>query len=181
MFSRELLIYHDISGLPRELDVETLRALGVRDILENVAELLELLRSSDEGLLNVVLGEDRVVELVNLLVPEAVEEGGVGESLALLSNVLGVENNVLLVATLGEIESCSNLVEKNLLVLVTGNLELSEELLIALLALFLDVRNLLSLNLAELSSGHDHLAGHLVDLYGSYLECHITTINFSSS
>lgn len=104
--------------------------------------------------------EDGVVEAMALLVPEAVEKGGVGESFAILGDVLVVENDVGHRALLSMLESLSDLIEKHLLVLLAGCLELSSKLGIALVALLLDVGDLLGLDLAELGSGDDGLGGH---------------------
>ncbi len=60
--------------LPGKFNEEAERAGGVGDVLELVAKCVKLFDGALEGALNLVLGEDAVVELALLAVPESVEE-----------------------------------------------------------------------------------------------------------
>ena len=86
--------------LPRQLEVEALRAAGIRDVLERVPQRSELLDGSVERLLQLVLRVDRVVEALRVLVPEAVEHGRVGESVGVLDEGLEIQHDVLVGETL---------------------------------------------------------------------------------
>jgi len=83
-----------------------------------------------EGLLKLVLGEDRVVELLLLLVPEAVQHRGVREAVGVLGERLEVEHRVLVRQTVlaNRLEGCGRRVEDLLLVLVARRLETRKEL-----------------------------------------------------
>ena len=81
-----------------------MRASGVGDVLELVAEGLELFNGAVEGALDLVLLEDGGVELLVLATPEPVEERGVRETLDVLGDVAVVEDDVGLVGALGVLE-----------------------------------------------------------------------------
>ena len=141
-----------IGRVPRQLHVQALGATRVAHILQLVAQIGELLHSQVERLLDLVLGEDAVVEAVRLLVPEAVQHGGVGIAVGAVNQVGMVEHDVLVVETLAAnvLHSSSRLVENLGLVLAAGcreaRLELSLLLSLALLALSV----VLSLSLTKL-------------------------------
>jgi len=86
--------------LPRQLEVEALRAAGIRDVLEGVAQRSQLLDGGVKRLLELVLAVDRVFEALRLLVPEAVKHGRVGESIGVLDEGLEIQHDVLVGETL---------------------------------------------------------------------------------
>ncbi len=123
--------------LPSQLDKEAVRASRVRDVLELVAKLVELGGGAVEGALDVVLGEDAVVELAVLAAPEAVEERGVGEALDVLGDVAVVEDDVRLVCRLDVLESALGLIEEDVDVFVASAAEALDNLGLALFSLVL--------------------------------------------
>lgn len=121
----------------------------------------ELLDGAVEGLANLVVLEDGLVELLGLLVPEAVEQRGVGEALDILDEVVVLEHDVVVAETLlaNVLERGLDLVENHVLILVASLGEASLLLSLAL-GLSLVVSNLLlgerlGLELAEFGGG-DH-------------------------
>ena len=118
------------ADLPRELDVEALRARLVRHILQRVAKLSELLDSGVKRLLRLVGREHRVLKLLRVLVPEAVQHRRVSKSIGVGGDVLVVQHRVLvveaLVANVGK--SGCDLLEELRLVLATRLLETRLEL-----------------------------------------------------
>ena len=87
-------------NLPRELDVEALRARLVGNVLQSVAKVSEFLDGGIKRLLRLIGGEHRVLELLRVLVPESVEHRRVGESIGVGGDVLVVQHRVLVVEAL---------------------------------------------------------------------------------
>lgn len=131
----------------------------VGDVLELVAQGFELLDGEFKRLGDFVLLEDAVVENTLLLVPETVEEGGVGEALDVLDEVGVVEHDELVAGALvaDKIEGRLDLGQDHLAVLVTGldepGLELSLTLGLELGLLFGTSSGTLGLELAEFGGG----------------------------
>jgi hypothetical protein len=144
----------DLLG-PGELDVETLGAGGVGDVFELVAEGLELERGEIKRLGSVVLLEDTFVKNTLLLVPEAVEEGGVGEALDVLDEAGVVEHDELVAGALfaNKLEGRLDLGQDHLAVVGTSLDEPRPELGLTLGLLFGTSSDILELELAEFGSG----------------------------
>ena len=122
-------IDHERKELPGKLEEQPARASGVGDVFELVAKCVELFNGAVKRALDVVLGEDAVVELAFLAAPEAVEERGVRETLNVLGDVAVVEDDVGLVCALRVLEGLLGLVEENIDVLVAGATKAVDELL----------------------------------------------------
>jgi hypothetical protein len=144
--------------LPGKLEEEPARASGVGDVFELVAKCAELFNGAVKRALDLVLGEDAVVELAFLAAPEAVEERGVRETLDVLGDVAVVEDDVGLVGALRVFEGLLGLFEENIDVLVASTAKAVDELLFLLSELFF-ARGLVGfLGAAEISGGN-----HFVD------------------
>jgi hypothetical protein len=141
---------------PRKLDHEAFRARVIRDVLKLVAHLGELGTGTVEGARDLVLLEDRAVEALLGLVPEAVQQCSVGEALDVLDEVVVVEHDVLVVeATVANVlERGGGLIEDHVVVRLGGFGEAGLELGVALLIAVLTDGDVLGLDLAELSGGN---------------------------
>ena len=152
-----MLNFYTKDLLPRQLDVQALRLLGIGNVLQLVAQLGELLDGGIERLLRLVRGKHGLIEALRLLVPEAVQHRRVDEAIGVGGDVLEIQHDVLVVETLlaNVLESSSDLLEELSLVLAARclktRLELSSTLSRALGALGV----VLGLKLAKLLSG-DH-------------------------
>ena len=162
------LVFYSLLRLPRHLQKHAAKGLlGVCNILKLVTQLIQLLLSHLEWLYNLILCEGCIIKLCGGLVPESVEDGGVGKSVARLSQTLGIDNDVCLGGLFGTLKGRRDGSQNHLLILLAGLLEPLGELGIALLTLLLCLLHHNRLGLAQLTRGDDLSQGHFQKDEGS--------------
>jgi hypothetical protein len=124
VFSRVILLFGAYSTpwrracLPGHLEERTERACAVRDVLQRVAQLLELLLCTLKGRGDVVLVEDLIVEVTLVRLPEPVQHRAVTETLETIHHGIRVHDDVGLGRLIG-VQGLLHLLHDHGVVLIT--------------------------------------------------------------
>lgn len=129
--------------------------LVIRNILQFVTKLLQLLLGHLKWLCNLILTECRILKLSNGLVPESIHYRGIGKPATRLRKTLGIHNDMRPTRLLGTLQRCSHGFKDHLLILLTSLLEALGKLGITLLALLLGLLDHHRLRLAQLTRRDD--------------------------